>query len=71
LKPALTGLWQDNADAWGLYHLLCGRTVRLAKLQGLVITKWTDGWAIERVQTLLGRLDLIGRVLEPDATPDE
>jgi hypothetical protein len=63
--PRLEGLWLDNAEAWNTYHLLCGRTVRELKLEGWLLQRWTDGWALDRVLGLIERLNLIASVLEP------
>ncbi len=65
------GLWQENAEAWKLSHLLCGRTVRDLQLENWILTKWTDGWALERVLGLLDRLDLIASVLEPHGRTED
>jgi hypothetical protein len=59
------GLWLENAEAWNTHHLLCGRTVRELKLEGWLLQRWTDDWALERVLGLLDRLNLIASVLEP------
>jgi hypothetical protein len=67
--PRLDGLWQENADAWQTYQLLCGRTVRDCRLEGWLVTRWTDGWSTERVISLMDRLNLIFSVLEPHGRP--
>lgn len=71
LMSQMDALWQENAEAWQLYHLLCGRTVRDVQLEGWMLTKWTDGWPLDRVVELLDRLDLIAAVLEPHGRPED
>lgn len=65
----LDELWQENTEAWQMYHLLCGRTVRECHLEGWLLDRWTAEWTPERVITLVDRLNLIGSVLEPHGHP--
>ncbi len=71
LMYQIDGLWRENAEAWEVFHLLCGRTVRDIQLENWVLTKWTDGWPLERTLGLIDRLDLIGSVLEPNGTAQD
>jgi hypothetical protein len=69
--PLLDGLWPENAEAWHVYHLLCGRTVRDVQLEGWLLERWTAEWETDRVVSLLERLDLIAGVLSPDGTTQD
>lgn len=64
-------LWPENAEAWELYQVLCGRTVREARLESLVLTKWTEGWAWDAIRGLLDRLDILAAALEPHGRTED
>jgi hypothetical protein len=61
----LDGLWPENAEAWRVYQLLCGRTVSDCQAASLVLDRVTDGWEIERFIALVDRLDIVANVLSP------
>lgn len=65
------GLWAENAEAWSVFQLLCGRTVRDCQLESWVIARVTDGWEMERALDLVQRLDILANVLEPSHGPTE
>lgn len=63
LMPRLEGLWPENTEAWDVYQLLCGRTVRECQLEGWLLERCTADWEADRVIALLERLDIITGVL--------
>lgn len=69
LMDHLEGLFRENAEAWDLHHLLCGRTVRDCRLEGQVFSRVTDGWSTDQMIGILDRLNLIASVLEPHGRP--
>lgn len=67
----LDGLWPENTEAWDIYQLLCGRTVRDCQSEGWLLERLTQSWELERLLALLSRLDVIANVLSPSHGPAE
>ena len=67
----LHGLWRENAEAWNVYRLLSGRSVRELRSGSWLLQKYTDGWPFERITILISRLDLITNALEPIGTAQD
>ena len=67
LRQRRAGLWQENAEAWQIYQLLCGRTVQVCELQATALEWVTARWSPEERIALLYRLDVILDVLQPEA----
>lgn len=60
------GLYAANAEAWRIYQLLCGKTVRTCEVYGRALDWVTAGWSAEERVALLQRLDVILDVTSPD-----
>jgi hypothetical protein len=59
-------LWFENAEAWEIFQTLRGHAVKGFQLESWIIHRWTEGWDMERIATLMDRLNLIASVLEPN-----
>ena len=63
-------LWPENLRAWSCYQTLCGRTVRTLQLHEWVLSQESAELTPAERDTLVGRLDLILDVLQPEPTHD-
>lgn len=66
LRKHTDGLYAANAEAWRIYQLLCGKTVRTCEMYGRALDWATAGWSAEERIDLLQRLDVILDVTSPD-----
>ena len=66
LKSRTEGLFLANAEAWRVYQILCGRTVRMCEAYGMALEWVTAGWSSAERLHLLQRLDVILDVISPE-----
>lgn len=69
MAQELGALDRDNAEAWGLFHRVCGRFAHEAGLMGMRVNLETDGWPAQDVLDLLDRLEIIYHHLVPPQEP--